>query len=850
MEGRQSDFALSFERTRLLLSSCSPLPILAVAFGCDAAPATAQSLNQYAVLQGLRESHDVFGLSMFVGLVLFSTITALLHLASRQAWSKREAALLAELADSRTKLDRAEVFLAAEPQIIIAWDIASGGPDVTGDLSLVTDAPVARRVLGFGSWLPPESAQKLDACVDKLRSRGEGFRFAVESLNGRHLELEGRAVSGRAVMRIRDVSGDRRDLILLRESQARTVIEIDALHAMLDTISYPAWVRERSGQLAWVNLPYARAVEAKDQSDVILRQLELLETRARDAVAQARSEGNVWHEHAPAVVAGVRKTFDIIEVPSELAAAGLAVDLSELEASRADLQRLAESHARTLDQLNTAVAIFDRSQRLVFHNATYRALWALDQNFLDQKPTDSEILDRLRVGGLLPEQADFRSWKKGFLSAYQALETAEHIWYLPDGRTLRAVVSPNPQGGVTYLFDDVTERFHLESQFNALTRVQGETLDTLKEGVAVFSPDGRLKLFNPAFAELWRLDHVALAERPHIDRVAEFCLPLHPNEADWREIRSFIAGLQDERTGFERRFSRRDGTVLDCAALPLPDGATLLAFTDMTASVNVELALTERNKALLDAEKLRNDFVHHVSYELRSPLTTIIGFIQLLGDEAVGRLNDKQREYVGYVQKSSSALLAIINDILDLASIDTDAMELALEDVDIQDTIAAAAEGVQDRLAESNIHLQIIALDGIGQFVADGKRIRQILFNLLSNAIGFSERGQNVTLAALRREEEIVFKVSDRGRGIPADVIDRVFDRFHSDTSGSAHRGVGLGLSIVRALVELHGGRVLIDSVLGSGTTVTCIFPARGVGHGLKEDQIEPKLSSDSRSKA
>ena len=373
----------------------------------------------------------------------------------------------------------------------------------------------------------------------------------------------------------------------------------------------------------------------------------------------------------------------------------------------------------------------------------------------------------------------------------------------------------------------MTERFHLESQFNALTRVQGETLDTLKEGVAVFGTDGRLKLFNPAFAQLWNLDTKTLADRPHIDRVAALCAALYPDETAWTELRGFVAGLQDERTGFERRFARKDGTVLDCAALPLPDGATLLAFTDMTAGVNVELALTERNQALIDAEKLRNDFVHHVSYELRSPLTTIIGFIQLLGDGAIGPLNEKQREYVGYVMKSSSALLAIINDILDLASIDMDAMELMLGEVDIKETIMAAAEGVQDRVAESNIHLRIIALDDIGSFRADGKRVRQILFNLLSNAIGFSSQGQSVTLAALRRDDEIVFKVSDQGRGIPPAVIDDVFNRFHSDTSGSNHRGVGLGLSIVRSLVELHGGRVLINSALGEGTTVTCIFPAQ-----------------------
>jgi signal transduction histidine kinase len=280
--------------------------------------------------------------------------------------------------------------------------------------------------------------------------------------------------------------------------------------------------------------------------------------------------------------------------------------------------------------------------------------------------------------------------------------------------------------------------------------------------------------------------------------------------------------------GFERRLECHDGSVIDCAALPLPDGATLLTFIDTTASVNVERALTERNQALMDAEKLRNDFVHHVSYELRSPLTNIIGFIQLLGDQSVGPLNAKQQEYAGYVMKSSAALLAIINDILDLATIDTDAMELSLGEVGIVETMQAAAEGVQDRLAESALNLRVIALDDVGLFIADGKRIRQILFNLLSNAIGFSSPGQTVTLAALRRGDEIVFKVSDQGRGIPQDVLDHVFDRFQSHTVGSRHRGVGLGLSIVRAFVELHGGRVLIDSAPGEGTSVTCIFPAAG----------------------
>ena len=119
-------------------------------------------------------------------------------------------------------------------------------------------------------------------------------------------------------------------------------------------------------------------------------------------------------------------------------------------------------------------------------------------------------------------------------------------------------------------------------------------------------------------------------------------------------------------------------------------------------------------------------------------------------------------------------------------------------------------------------------MDSLGTFVADGTRIRQILFNLLTNAIGYSHPGQTITLAALRRDEEIVFKVTDQGRGIPTEVLEPCLRSLPiAYDAGSRHRGVGIGLSIVRSFVELHDGRVLINSAPGEGTTVTCIFPAR-----------------------
>jgi signal transduction histidine kinase len=483
-----------------------------------------------------------------------------------------------------------------------------------------------------------------------------------------------------------------------------------------------------------------------------------------------------------------------------------------------------DAHRRTLDQLPTAVAIFSAAQRLTFANAAYRRLWELDAEFLDQHPTDGAILDRLRAGRKLPEQLDFRQWRNQLHEAYRAPEPKEHWWHLPDGRTLRVITTPNPEGGIAYVFDDVTERLDLERRYDALIRVQGETLENLAEAVAAFGSDGKLRLHNPTFARMWRMSPAYLQEHPHIESVIEWCRTLYGDKDFWTSLGAAVTGMEarDPLTG---RLERGDGSVVDCATVPLPDGATLVCFQDVTDTVNVERALRERNDALEAADHLKNDFVHHVSYELRTPLTNIIGFSHLLQDAATGPLTGKQAEYLGYISSSSSALLAIINDILDLASIDAGAMQLDLSLVDVRRTIDAAAEGVRDRLREQGLTLDIRAAKDIGSFIADERRVRQILFNLLSNAIAFSAQGATITLSAQRTAETLSLSVADSGRGIPHDIIERVFNRFETHSGGSQHRGTGLGLSIVRSFVELHGGVVKLDSAEGAGTTVTCMFP-------------------------
>jgi signal transduction histidine kinase len=718
--------------------------------------------------------------------------------------------------------------MGTERQILLTWSGRGGTPRFEGDPSLAGEGATAKRVLAFGCWLAPADAGALEKALDLLRERGEAFHLTARTLAESFVEAEGRTVGGRAILRLRDVTGDRASSLRAQGDLAAARDDLGSMTALLDTVAHPLWLRDAGSALVWANQAYLKAVEARSLEDARGRSLELLDAATRAEAERRRQAGEAFEGRVGVVLAGRRRKADVVERPTARGCAGMAVDVSELEAVRADLQREMQAHVRTLDGLPTAVAIFDGAQRLVFHNAAYQRLWGLDLAFLSGQPSDGEVLDRLRSSRKLPEQADFRTWKADTLSAYRAVEPRETWWHLPDRRTLRVVMNPNPQGGVTYLFDDVSERVLLESQVTALTRVQSETLDTLKEGVAVFGTDGRLKLHNRAFLEMWELDASLSAEQPHIDAVVRACRSLAPDEEPWTEIRGAVAGLADARLGLSARMERRDGSTLDCTAQPLPDGATLLTFIDMSASVNVERALTDRNDALERAARLRDDFVHHVSYELRSPLTNIIGFTELLGDETVGPLNPRQRDYAEHIMRSSGALLAILNDILDLASIDTGSLELVPERVDIRATIEAALRGLEDRLAESALTVEIVADPDIGSFVADAKRVRQILFNLLSNAVGFSSPGQTIRVSARKTASDVVLEVADQGRGIPPEVLARVFERFESHTLGTRHRGVGLGLSIVRSFVELHGGRIDLVSTPGTGTTVTCTFPAEG----------------------
>jgi len=768
---------------------------------------------------------DVIQLAVTVGVMASALLSAIFLIRERARTAAENAELRSRVADVNAALQRSEALLNLRDQRVVVWPAENKKPELVGALPVETGAPEERAAfLAFGRWLMPRSAAALEHAVAALREKGTPFDLVAETLAGAPLEVHGRKSAAHSVVRFVSLSEALRAEARLKLENRRLAEEHETLRGLLDALKMPVWLRAADGRLKWVNRAYVAAVEAPGAEAVLHEGREFLGSQAREAIAASHGARPVFEQTLSTVIEGDRRMFSVVDYAGAEGSAGLASDVSTTEAIRAEYERTVRSHADTLDQLNTAVAIFDEAEKLRFFNQAFQKLWGLDAAFLHSAPDNAMLLDRLRTEGKIAEQPEWRRWKENLLGAYRAVEPQEHWWYLPDGKTIRVVANPQPKGGVTWLFENLTEKIDLESRYRTAVRVQGETLDNLVEGVAVFGPDGRLRLSNPAFANLWGLGSEAVAPEVHVSAIRELC-DSRAKDSPWAGFVAAVTGFDEERRDRHGQTELENGGVLRYAVINLPNGQVMLTFVDVTDSVNVERALKEKNEALLKADQLKNEFVQHVSYELRSPLTNIIGFTELLSLPATGPLSPKQQEYVEHIGSSSSVLLTIVNDILDLATVDAGIMQLDISEVEVARTLAAAAELVADRLEEHAIRLGIDTAAAPRSFHGDETRVRQILYNLLSNAANYAPEGSVIRLVCRQVAEGVEFSVHDDGPGMPPDVLETVFRRFEPHVNGGRRRGAGLGLSIVKSFVELHGGTVRIETGENMGTTVICTFP-------------------------
>ena len=739
----------------------------------------------------------------------------------------------ARLSEAEKRRNAAEANLVGLAAIIGTAPLAGFLWRADGSESALGALPGQASAGTFGDFLArldAASAERLSTETASLRANGTAFADTATLTDGTAYAINGkRTERGDSVVWAADISRT-------RAIEAAHVVSLGAaaaLRAMFEAVPMPVWRRDRNLALVDCNAAYAAALDTTREA-ALAEGRELAPESGRGKaleLARAAAAGTPSTEAHHVVIAGARHLIEITETPDrEGGTIGFAIDRTDREAAEAELQRHISAHGGVLENIHAAVAIYGPDKRLKFCNSAFAVLWGIETDWLATGPSLDELLERLRERRRIPEFADFRAFKRQQLAMFTSLiEPQQELLHLPDERTLSLSVSPHPFGGLVFVYEDVTDRLALERSYNTLIEVQRESLDNLFESIAVIGSDGRLKLHNPAYRIIWGLSEADLEDEPHISEIVEKTRRFYeingPGGGNWPILKARIIARISGGALVRDLLDRADGTVLQIATVPLPDGNVLLSYQDVTDTQRVERALRERNEALETAGRLKSEFIANVSYELRTPLNAIIGFAEILANEYFGALSPRQLDYSRGILDSSHRLLSLINDILDLATIEAGYMALETARIDIPDMLDAVLTLTRERARNQHLELEVDCPADIGAVEADERRLKQALFNLVSNAIKFTPPGGVIRLRAERANDELVLSVADTGVGIPAADQARIFEKFERGDPSLAQTGAGLGLSLVKSLVELHGGTVTIESSPEQGTTVRCHLP-------------------------
>jgi len=785
----------------------------------SAAPAVGQSSGSNTVL-GLAP------LAVAIGAGAFGMISLVLL----KSWQRegREALGRARnmIAAQQAQIDKFEQLLSGTREVTVVWSESGAAPKLWGQVASIL--PPGQRpdsLLHFSSWLTARDAEILVQALEDLRVKGQGFDLGLSARDGRTIRAVGWVLGGDIALRVRPafLQAEPED----GGADAPLLADLVSTRAVLAVLHRPAWIRDDEGTLVFANGAYHQLARSLGKRSTEEKPAEVLDAATLRGMVSA-----IGQTEAPAVRQCTLgdAPYELTEVPVPMGRVGYFKPLREATV-------LPSSPAAPLGPVISAipmpVAVFGPKRELIECNPAYLALWDPEGAWLAPGLDERTVLDRLRAEGLLPSEIDYKEWRKQHLEAYGLKSPrVSEPWHLPGGRILKVTATPiGNKGGVIYTFEDMTGRLQLESLNKALSNVQRETLNALTEGVAAFGTNARLTLHNPRFSALWKLPINELDKRPHIDAISKSVAKAMPEdgEAIWKELKRGIVDLNPTRADTSGRITRADGRLLDYTLTRLPDGQTMMTFLDVTESANFSRVLKERNDALVTADRLKDAFVQNVSYELRSPLTNIIGFADLLASDTYGPLNEKQRAYTDYIRASSTTLGVLIDNILDLTSVDAGITELNPEPQDLAGLVEKARAGLAETFIEvdrdKRINLVITIAPNLPSFVADGTRIVQILYNLLSNAARFSEPGGEVRLSVFPREERMLFVVEDEGPPMSEEMKAAIIDRIDTPSLGARQRAAGLGLAIVKTFVNLHGGTISLEARRPRGTRITVNLP-------------------------
>ncbi|MEM7652842.1 MAG: PAS-domain containing protein [Pseudomonadota bacterium] len=644
--------------------------------------------------------------------------------------------------------------------------------------------------------------------------------------------------------------------------------ERDTLRDLFNALPIPVWRRGRAGAIALANRAFAEIIGSPNslgqpQTSSVGAEGGMM-ARTLDALsARAATTGMEQSENHHLVVDGQRRLFAFTEYPvpapepsssddldlptpgeeheksRDPILVGWAVDLTRADELEDDLERHLAAHAQVLGNLELPIEIYGPDKRLTFFNDAYVRVWDLDEEWLREHPTMSEVLDAMRQKRSLPEQGmDFLDYKRERLRMFtDLLGPTDEVAELPNGRVVRMTVSPHAMGGLILTHEDVTDRVQLERSYDTLIKVQRETLDHLFEGIAVFGQDGQLKLCNPNYTKIWNLNPDFVKTTPHISEIVAETEHFFKSAGNWPDYGDWAISRVTEPMIETGTIERADGLVLDFSCVPLPNGGVVFSFLDVTDSTDVERALRDRMDALLAADRMKSEFIADVSHELRTPLNAVVGFADMLSNEYSGTLNDKQSSYVAGILDSGNRLVSLINDILDLASLEAGHTRLECETMEMGVVLDSVLALLSDRLARAEITIELVVESNLPPLIADERRLKQALYNLLNDVIKASQPGGTVAVALESGSGTMVLSVIHGGSGKESSSNSEGQGEVATGDVATSERSISgrsidggtitnrLGLSLVHRFVDLHQGSVTVSDLASGGEAIMLRIP-------------------------
>ncbi len=721
------------------------------------------------------------------------------------------------------------------PQRLAQW---LGLPSVPQFLSELAGAPGDE---ARGAITPDQLAQLTEA-VRRTQKTGAPFRMALTPRGSTaSLSLRGRLADpqispgGAALVWVFDASDSEGELARLRGETTRAKDDFAALVGLIEAAPLPMWFRTPEGALRLVNSAYVAAVGGENAAAVIAAGTELIERNdgqgpadvARHAVAQQVPIERM----VTTTIAGQRRTLKVSDLPLGTdGVAGYAIDVEDMEEQARAFRAFREAQRAMLDELSAGVAQFDARRQLTFANQPFQRIFALPPTMLLNPPLFERVLDSARDGGRLPEVRNFPEWRRERAGWFAARTTQEEAWPLSDGTHLRIVAQPMPDGGLLLIVEDRTETLRISAMRDTLLRTRTATFDSLFEAVAAFAPDGRMQLWNRRFAAAWGIEPEVLDSHPKIDDLLTRIAARLAKPAQAKAVGDCVLAATLERRETGGRVALADGRTLEFAGVPLPDGNGLLTVLDITDSQKAEDALKERNAALVEADALKTRFLANMSYEFRTPLTSIGGFAELLEAGLGGDLSDSGREYVAAILTSVGRLGEQIENVLDLSQSEAGMLPLAAEDIELFPFVTKLVEERAAWLTRAGINLDLRGSDAAGRIVGDPRRLSRALGHLIDNAIAATPQGGRILVELSRRRqrrsEHTRIVISDNGAGMDTATLARALGGVKLSADGSAvERRQGLGLPLASQLIAAHGGTLELMSEPGQGTTAIVDLP-------------------------